>query len=154
IISIGFVLTGLASPLPNDSPQLLQRGGTCGDGYYYTVNRILIFPCYIPVKQCTLYIGSYLVPYEAIGFHQGEVHVDFNKCYGFNYKTTPIKTVKVVVPHHGTSYVKVSSTHKSYDYSEEHSSSSSTSSHSKLHVTSDSKCENSSCGVDGCKDNC
>ncbi|CAG8766645.1 1195_t:CDS:1, partial [Racocetra fulgida] len=66
-------------PLPNDSPQLLQRS-TCGDGRYYTVNKIMTIPCYVPVRGCKLYVGNYMIPYRAMEYDQGGIRVDFNKC--------------------------------------------------------------------------
>ncbi|CAG8656301.1 24172_t:CDS:1 [Cetraspora pellucida] len=151
IISIGFVLSGLASPLTNDSPQLLKRNA-CSDGHYYK-NRIMVIPCNVLVKDCILSVGRYVIPHKAIRFHKKEIHVDLNQCDGFNYRR-PFTYVTLKTHGYGIHRLHIRPTHTSYEYSESHSSSSSSSSHSNLHVSSDSDvgCVDGGCDI-GC-DSC
>ncbi|CAG8639665.1 9081_t:CDS:2, partial [Dentiscutata heterogama] len=103
IISIGFVLSGQANPLPdNNSPQLLKRS-ICTDGSFY-MNKYVEIPC------------------------DFEVVINLEECEGLSLKK-PVKFLKIKTPKHGIYSVNVKPTHKTYEYSEEHKSSASSSSH-------------------------
>ncbi|CAG8786709.1 15846_t:CDS:2, partial [Dentiscutata erythropus] len=145
-LSIGFVLSGQANPLPNNkSPQLFKRSG-CEDGSYYSNNYVKI-PCdYEITKDCVIYIGQYVIPKPAIIYHSSNVLINLGACDGLNLET-PIKYMKITTPRYGIHRIYVRPTHTTYDYSEEHNSStsSSSSSHSELHVHGG---DDDSCGSD------